>query len=231
MKIAEYLDGLASLHGKALNSSAGRIFLDALRDYPEHLVLAALDRCARELKTFPTIADVLTRIDDGHPGVEEAWAMVPKTEADSAVWTQEVQNAFYACASLLDTDPIGARMAFKETYAKELLKAKNEKRAPVWQATLGHDKAGRISVLRNAVEKGYLSADRARILLPDTAFTEPGAVKQLTNQNGPTPISALLPKPRNEKESKNGTSEIADQELSVDQRRGADTGPSEPDSR
>lgn len=193
MKIEEYLDGLASLHGKALNATAGRIFLNALRDYPQDLVLAALERCTRELKTFPTIADVLSRIDDGHPGVEEAWALVPKNEQDSAVWTGEIARAFWACVSLIDSDPVGARMAFKEKYSKELLEAKAAKRPPKWDATLGTDKEKRVRVIQAAVQERKFLPEYAQILLPDTSFQDPNILKQVTQQPGPSAIGALVP--------------------------------------
>lgn len=190
MNLEEYLDGLASLHGKALNATAARIFLDALSGYPEQAVLHALSRCTRELKTFPTIAEVISRIDDGHLDVEQAWALVPKTEAETAVWTEEIKSAFYACCSLIDEDLVAARMAFKEAYTKALLEARSNRKPPLWCVTLGHDKSRQIRSLEEAVRTGRITATEAQAVLPDMAFRDPTTVKQVTA--GPTQMKNIL---------------------------------------
>lgn len=170
MKIEQYLDGLASLHGKVLNAIAGRVFLDALSRYEEAAVLEALKKCSIELRTFPTISDVISRIPDGRPGIEEAWAMIPKTEEQSVVWTEEMQQAYAACSSLIPSDMVAARMAFKETYTSFLQSARNDLIPIKWSISLGSDKNGRVAALTDAVSKNRISQADARKLLPDTAF-------------------------------------------------------------
>src|SRR4051794_3626043 len=71
-------------HDKRLSLPARMLLAADLAEIPAEQAIAALNRCRRELRTFPTVADVLARVDDGHPGAEEAWGMLPRSEADTA---------------------------------------------------------------------------------------------------------------------------------------------------
>jgi hypothetical protein len=156
----------AELTGTVMSEAAAKVMAGDLARYPEAQVLEALTRCRRELKGRLTIADVLTRIDDGRPGVEEAWAMCPKSEAESAVWTDEMAQAFGVALALIDNDPIAARMAFKERYTA-LVKRARDKSVPIrWSATLGHSPDGRETVLLEALRAGRLPRDYVQGLLP-----------------------------------------------------------------
>ena len=68
-------------------------------------VLKALTRCRREVKGMLTIQDVVSRIDDGRLGVEEAWAMMPFSESQSVVWTEEMAQAFERIAAIFREAP------------------------------------------------------------------------------------------------------------------------------
>lgn len=180
MKLEQYLDGLASMHGRALTAPAAHMFLNALSEYPEGSVLAALDRCVKELRTFPTIADIIARIHDGRPGVEEAWALCPRTEDQSVVWTSEVRDAFFmGAAKMIDRDEVAARMAFKESYTKILSTARANNTQVNWEVSLGQDKRSRESALLEAVQKQRISLDRAKQLLPDVSFQNSALLKRL----------------------------------------------------
>lgn len=171
----------AELTGTVMSAPAARVMADDLARFPEGAVLEALTRCRRELKGRLTIADVLTRIDDGRPGPEEAWAMIPHDEAASVVWTEEMSGAFNVANALItEGEKIQARMAFVERY-KTLVAAARDKGLPVkWSASLGHDPHGRERVLVEAVNMGRIGPNYARLLLP---HIEP-----------PSPqVSALLP--------------------------------------
>jgi hypothetical protein len=104
--------------------------------------------------------------EDGRPGVEVAWAMCPKTEEQSVVWTDEMAQAFGLARKLLgDGDEIGARMTFKEQYSS-LVSAARAARIPVrWTPCLGWDVNGRVAPLSEAVEKKRISAEHAFRLL------------------------------------------------------------------
>jgi len=171
IKLSEAVAVTAELTQTHLSEIAAKVMLDDLARYPEHQVMGALTRCRRELKGRLTIADVLTRLDDGRPGVEEAWAMVPKGEDATVVWTEEMALAMSVVHDLIDRDEIAARMAFKEAYQR-LCQSSRDRNAPVsWSVSLGWDAQGREQVIREAVEKGRLTSAQATIYLPD--FSDP----------------------------------------------------------
>lgn len=168
IELAKAVAVTAELTGTNLSETAIQVLLDDLARYPEHQVLGALSRCRRELKGRLTIADILSRLDDGRPGVEEAWAMAPKSEAETVVWTEEMSQAMAAASDLLESgDSIGARMAFKEVYQKLCQQARDRCIPVSWSASLGWDVAGRESALTAAVIAGRLTTDQAKIYIPE----------------------------------------------------------------
>lgn len=153
----------AELCGRTFSEVAAKGFCADLAAYPEPAVIAALARCRREVKGQLTTQDVISRLDDGRPGVEEAWALIPAGEDDTIVWTAEMAEANAACAPLLATgDRIAARMTFKEVYAKAVTKAVAAGLPVAWQASLGWDLEKRKRVLTAAVKDGKLPALAAR---------------------------------------------------------------------
>lgn len=170
--LVEILQATAEIYGKQLSHAAAVMLLTDLSAFPEQQIVAALSRCRKELRQFPTIADILLRIDDGRPGVEEAWALCPISESQTAVWTDEIRMAFFeAAAPLLARDEVAARMAFKEKYNALLAGARAAGRPCHWDVSLGHDKHGQERALRKAVEQGRLTIAEAHKLLPDLSHT------------------------------------------------------------
>lgn len=158
----------SELTGTDLSKSAASVMAQDLAQYPEHQVMGALTKCRRELRGRMSVADVIARLDDGRPGPEEAWAMVYQALNDERVTmvvTPEMMLAFAAAWPLRD-DPIAARMAFKEYYEKAIAQSRDRGVAVKWQASLGHDAVGREAPLLDAVEKGRLSVEQVRGLLP-----------------------------------------------------------------
>ena len=157
----------SELCGRTLSPEAAKIFVADLAPYPELQVAAALVRCRKEVRGMLTLSDVISRLDDGRPGVEEAWAMLPMSERQSAVWTTEMSLAFGIALPLIGAGEIvAARMAFKETYLRLVSQARDAARPVQWLATLGHDPAGRESVLLQAVSLGRLTFAEAQMHLP-----------------------------------------------------------------
>lgn len=181
----------ARLMGTVLDEDAARIFAEDLSAYPAPQILAALTRCRREVKGRLTVADVISRIDDGRPGAEEAWAMMPRSESASVVWTDEMAKAFGACYRLIEQgDEIAARMAFKETYTQAVAKARDNAQPVKWALSQGHDKNGRAAAIREAADRGRISQDRAIAMLGHIA---PELAEEHTKAlTGPSPIAALL---------------------------------------
>lgn len=160
----------AELCGRTFSPAAAAVFANDLDGFPDEAVLAALTRCRKEVKGILTVQDVISRIDDGRPGAEQAWAMLPHDEETSTVWTEEMAHAWGVARQLLqDGDRVGARMAFKEAYTKAVADARDAKLPPKWTASFGRDAAGRQAALAEAVRLKRLPLDHAVKLLPADA--------------------------------------------------------------
>ena len=166
-KLIEAIAVTAELTGTKLSDAAAQVMFSDLSLYPENQILTALTRCRRELKGRLTIAEIISRIDDGRPGVEEAWAMVPKSESESVVWTEEMAIAMRNASGLLDEgDSVGARMAFKEAYLKLCQQARDIQKPVIWKVSLGYDTRGREGAIIEAVKLGRLPVAHATQFLP-----------------------------------------------------------------
>ena len=134
-----------------------------LRPYPLHAVTAALHaHLTTPLtgRTLPIPADVIAQLqamtnDDGRPAVEEAWAiaLLTRDEGRTVVWTEEIASA-WGVARVVMPDEVGARMAFKDAYARLVGDARRAGRPVRWTATLGHDTTERTAALKAAAELG-----------------------------------------------------------------------------
>jgi hypothetical protein len=172
-RVLEAIAVTAELCGRVFSPVAARQFAADLSPYPESQVLGALDRCRREVKGALTLADVISRLDDGRPGPDEAWAMMPRDESQSVVWTDEMAVAWGVALPLLTAgDAIAARVAFRECYARVVTLARCERRPAQWRLSPGSDPAMRAAAITDAIEKGRLSREHAMALLPDIANTE-----------------------------------------------------------
>jgi hypothetical protein len=164
----------AELCGRTFSAEAAAVFVDDLAPYPEFQVMKALVRCRKEVRGVLTLQDVVSRLDDGRPGAEEAWAMLPLSESQTAVWTLEMSEAFGIALPLIGAgEVVAARMAFKETYQRLVSQARDAGRAVCWSATLGHDANARESVLLQAVSAGRLTLAEARSHCPELPAPHP----------------------------------------------------------
>lgn len=143
--------------GTSLSKAAQILMLLELETSPALQVLSALRRCATECRFKLTLADIVSRIDDGRPGAEAAWASFPKSEADAAVVTDEMAAAWGVVASLHESDPVAARMAFKESYEKAVREAKAEKRPVRWFLSGGTSKAANEAAAIEGLRRNLLS--------------------------------------------------------------------------
>lgn len=156
----------AELCGRTFSPAAAAVFVDDLSAYPEAQVIGALRRCRREVRGILTVQDVVSRLDDGRPGAEEAWAMIPKDEAGSVVWTREMAEAMGIVGPLLaDGDQIAARMAFREAYQRIVAEARDQGLPVHWMPSLGHDPNAREAALQEAVRHGRLTHDQAEAIV------------------------------------------------------------------
>jgi hypothetical protein len=128
-------------------------------------VLAGLEAHMKSSKFAPTPADVIDFINsrDRRPTADEAWSMIPRSEAESVYWTEEMAIAYAMAAPLLEHgDPIAARKAFNDRYGSEVQRARAQRRPIKVTPSLGWDLAGRTAALQKAVSIGLLTNDQAR---------------------------------------------------------------------
>jgi len=171
----------AELCGRTFSEGAARVFAQDLAKFSEDAVIKALTRCRREVKGVLTIQDVVSRLDDGRPGVEEAWAMLPMDESQTVVWTDEMARAFGIAAPLIeDGDRIAGRMAFKEAYVRMVGEARDSGVAVSWTPSLGHDKDKRGAALSEAVALGRIEYSHAADIYPGLPAPGSPAVPALT---------------------------------------------------
>lgn len=138
-------------------SQPAKVFvLEQLASRPARQVLKALSVCSHECKFKLTLADIVSRLDDGRPGAEEAWGLFPKSEDTAAVVTDEMSVAWGAAAPLFESDEVAARMAFREVYEREVRAARAAGIAPVWRVSPGFNRAATESVALEAVKSGKL---------------------------------------------------------------------------
>ena len=180
-QLIEALAVTAEITGTTMTDAAAKMMINDLIVYPEQFIFAALTKCRREIKGRLTLADIISRIDDGRPGVEEAWAMIPKSENETVVWTDEMAVALGVAQPLINEgDLVAARMAFKEKYNNEIQSARDQSKPVNWTTSLGHDPAGRESALRKAVDAGRISYQHAQKLIP--SFEIPENIKQIATE-------------------------------------------------
>lgn len=162
LSVLEALAVTAELTQTQISAAGAKVMAMDLAPYPEHQVLGALARCRKELKGRLTVSDIITRLDDGRPGPEEAWSMLPFDEAQTIVWTEEMSGAWGVALPLIeDGDRIAARMAFLESYRARVQKARDAGSEVKWTVSFGHDPEGRQPALAQAVSVGRISQSRA----------------------------------------------------------------------
>jgi len=147
---------MADANRHQIKKSQIELMLMDLGHHSKKSVLDALKLCRLELPRFPSIGDIAQRINDGRPGVEEAWAKLPKSEKDSVVWTDEMRAAFGEIRHLIGKDDVAARMSFKDAYNRLVREAKINNTPVNWNVSLGTDKSHRECVVGEAMNKNLL---------------------------------------------------------------------------
>ena len=174
-KFANFLKAAMEPYGRQITPSVIAVWIECLENYSFEAVRATLTEYLKSPagKFAPLPAHVIEVLQskDGHPGADEAWAMLPMTEGDTAVWTNEMSQAFFIALPLIESgDMVAARMAFRSAYERLVGESRRAGKPPEWSVTLGHDRHGRETALANAVLRGYITASRAAALVaPDVA--------------------------------------------------------------
>lgn len=164
--------------GKELSAPAMKRVTEKLDRFSPEQVERALSRCEDECKGRITIADVISRIDDGHLGADEAWALMPQSEADTVVWTTPMMQAYDIAKDLLP-DRVAARMAFKDSYNRSIQVLKEittSDHRPVWWISIGQASVHRDRVVKDAIQRGRIQIEYVAKVLPELADDIRGAL-------------------------------------------------------
>lgn len=174
LAIIQALTVCAELTGTQLSEAAFDVMVDDLMAYEAQSVLAALNRCRRELTGRLTLAAVLQRLDTGLPSADEAFGMLVegwRNEALTVVVPAIAMRAagngaqeLYFCG-----DKTGARMAFKGAYERL---AANVQGKAAWFVSAGNDRDQRSAAVMAAVKARRLEQEQAAAYLPSEAVEE-----------------------------------------------------------
>lgn len=163
--------------GAPLNETALGLVVYELEKYRESEVLPALQRCRTEVKGKLSLADIIQKIPKSsadRPSADIAFAMLPQSEAQSVVWTREMAEAHGVVRELLETDPTGARMAFRDAYTRLCDQSLAEGKDVEWEYSAGTYAAGRETVLKDALKKGRMSAEQVKHINPELLTSPQG---------------------------------------------------------
>lgn len=162
----------AEVMGQKLSPEAIVLIIEDLSSYTVLQIRQALKKI-RTNNIKLTSGNIILNIEDGRPGVEEAWSLLPKDEQSSSTWTAEMREAYSRIHDLIiGGDLVAARMAFKEVYS-ELLKTAREDKAPVkWEVSLGYDKSQRDKAIKKAYELNRIGESHVRACLPPAEAEE-----------------------------------------------------------
>jgi hypothetical protein len=180
----------AEVAGTTLSEAAAEMMAMELSAYDRTQILGALKRCRRELKGRLTMGAVLDRIEDGRPGSDEAFAMLPTSESQTVVWTDEMA----AAANFRDmaTDTVTQRLAFREAYTKAVSRARETNTPNRWWASLGHDAKGREAPIAAAVVAGRLPLETAHSHGLMLDITKTPAINLVPSAEGRARIAKLV---------------------------------------
>lgn len=183
------LDDCSDALGRPRKSAeAKKMYLVTLGKYGLKNLIGAVN--AHMLDTdrgrfHPSPADLKFQIDaaianDGRPSADEAFSIAVQLldESASVISNNEISQA-WAVACEIMPDRVGARMAFRQAYEKAVVEARSERKPVNWFPSLGTDKVGRESVVRNGVSIGLLPHSAIQTLLPPPE--NPEAVKMIGN--------------------------------------------------
>ena len=166
-KLAELISRTAEMYGRPLTAGAIEMYCSALRQYGLAEIRAALDAHAKDPeggRFMPLPAHLIghLQVKDGRPTGEEAWAMCPRSEHESVVWTEEMAAAYGIAAPLLEHgDQVAARKAFLDRYEGLVTKARAAGVPVKVTPSFGWDAAGREAAIAKAVERGLLTVEKA----------------------------------------------------------------------
>lgn len=180
-QIAVLLSTVGALYGREVTPDVARLYCSSLEGHDIHAIRKAFSDHVKDTEAgrfMPKPADILAKLQasDGRPSAEEAWALVPLDERRATVWTDEIAEAAGCVQALIARgDVAGARMAFREAYARSCATARRAGKPVRWWLSRGHDRHDDDRALLEAVHLGRISHDRALQFNPTLGLPPPSA--------------------------------------------------------
>ncbi|WP_018935674.1 MULTISPECIES: hypothetical protein [unclassified Thioalkalivibrio] len=163
-------------YDKTVSDGALRMWWATLEKHPIEEVRAGLQAHLQDPdrgRWAPKPADVIAHIESRQasqwPESDEAWstALRAMDENDTVIWNDEIAAAWGIARPIAEAgDEVGARMAFREAYRREVRAALEEGRSPRVRVSAGHDPDLRRDAITHAEERGLITHDQAKNLLP-----------------------------------------------------------------
>lgn len=164
-KTAVLIAGTADIIGQSLNQAAIALMVEDLAEWDFNEIQAALNACRREVKGRLSLKDIIDRLPkkgDVLPSADEAWGQIVDfgNEYKTIIAPKiAFQAAYQGAFALMDTDKVGARMAFKAAYDRLLPEYLDK---PIeYQISLSNNRNERREALIRAVEDGKISKQHA----------------------------------------------------------------------
>jgi len=175
-ELSKMLAATMELYDRQIGESAVFIWVSTLEKFSLDDIRAALtahiqhpERGRFAPKPADVIAAMQDRIRIHWQSADEAWAaaLQASDERVTVVWSEAAAKAYADCQPIMASgDSIGARMAFKASYEREMQQAIRELRTPQHTVSLGHDPVQRVEAVELAVQRGALQhAHGERLLL------------------------------------------------------------------
>ncbi|CAJ0899593.1 hypothetical protein R6138_04351 [Ralstonia thomasii] len=188
-------------------------------------IVAVRNACQRHIETEPkfppTIAQLLAILRpaelSGRPGQEEAWSIAVRAcdEAETVVMNDEIALAWGAAKPIFDLgDEVGARMAFKEVYERQVSAATGPAK---WWPSLGTDQHKRDVALSEARRQGLLPAPQVAALLPNHTDDKgcPEGLKRLKEAMAQLKLGSEVASAKAEQERIEERQRVADQKKAI----------------
>ena len=149
--------------GRNLTARAIEFTFEALNAYTldEIRKAVALHMQGQKGRNPPTVADVVDIIGShtGSVNADEAWgaAVSAADETLTVIWTQPMAEAWGVAQPIFNAgDEVGARMAFRAHYERDIAVLRAKGIAPTYWVSQGSDEVQRVSVVQDGIRRGLL---------------------------------------------------------------------------
>lgn len=189
-EINDFIKSFALAHeimpnGRVFSIEAGQAIFNILSPYPLEIVKKAINHHIATAQFAPQPSDIVALLNTGnkHLSPAEAWAIVPKSEFESGVITDEMLRAWCIVSDLYEAKKhYAAEKAFLSAYARIVTESELLKKPIAWKLTKGSNLAHLQDTIEQAVRLGRLSSEYANNELKTLpALDRENVIKRLGN--------------------------------------------------